>query len=335
MTAVPKGPFDAAVPPLGSFVLLYALLYSAFGAASPFLPALVETRGVPPEQIGLLFAAGTAIRLVSAPIAGRIADRTHALRATLAICAIGTALAVLGYLTASGFLALLAVTLLHALFLAPMTNLADALSLVASRREGRGFEYGWVRGAGSAAFIAATLVAGFVVSASGLSTVVVLQAMLMLAVPFAARLVPPVSGSDRTLDEQITRRGVRALIQLALFRKVVLAAALILGSHALHDTFSVIRWTASGISGSTASALWSLAVAGEVAVFFLIGPWLLQRLSPATAMAIAAVAAALRWLISALTVDVTALVLIQPLHGCTFALLHLACMRLLAEAVPT
>lgn len=88
------------------------------------------------------------------------------------------------------------------------------------------------------------------------------------------------------------------------------------------------------LSAATASVLWSLAVAGEVVVFLLVGPWLLQRLSPATAMAIAAVAAALRWLISALTVDVTALVLIQPLHGCTFALLHLACMRLLADAVP-
>jgi len=331
---VSQGAVSAAASSLGSFVLLYALLYSAFGAASPFLPALVEARGVPPEQIGLLFAAGTAIRLISAPIAGRIADRTQALRATLAICAIGTALAALGYLTASALLALLAVALLHALFLAPTTNLADALSLEASKREGRGFEYGWVRGSGSAAFIAATLVSGFIVSASGLTAVVVLQAMLMLAVPFAARLVPPVSDSDRTFDEGITRQGVRALIHLAVFRKVVLVAALILGSHALHDTFSMIRWTASGISASTASALWSLAVAGEVVVFFLIGPWLLQRLSPATAMGIAAVAAALRWLISALTVDVPALVLIQPLHGCTFALLHLACMRLLADAVP-
>jgi PPP family 3-phenylpropionic acid transporter len=35
-----------------------------------------------------------------------------------------------------------------------------------------------------------------------------------------------------------------------------------------------------------------------------------------------------------LTVDLSALVLIQPLHGVTFALLHLACMRILATRVP-
>jgi PPP family 3-phenylpropionic acid transporter len=32
--------------------------------------------------------------------------------------------------------------------------------------------------------------------------------------------------------------------------------------------------------------------------------------------------------------DLTAIALIQPLHGVTFALLHLACMRLLAICVP-
>jgi PPP family 3-phenylpropionic acid transporter len=41
-----------------------------------------------------------------------------------------------------------------------------------------------------------------------------------------------------------------------------------------------------------------------------------------------------RWSIAAVTADVTALLLIQPLHGLTFALLHLACMRLLAQSVP-
>jgi PPP family 3-phenylpropionic acid transporter len=65
---------DRALPPVANFIVLYALLYGAFGAASPFLPALIEERGIPPELIGVLFGAGTAIRLVSAPLAGRIAD---------------------------------------------------------------------------------------------------------------------------------------------------------------------------------------------------------------------------------------------------------------------
>ena len=118
--------------PLGRFIVLYALLYSAFGVASPFLPAFIEARGIPPEQIGMVFAAGTAIRLVSAPLAGRIADRTQTLRLSLAVCAMATAAAAVGYLPAWGFWSILLVSLLHAFALAPTTNLADALALVAS-----------------------------------------------------------------------------------------------------------------------------------------------------------------------------------------------------------
>jgi MFS transporter, PPP family, 3-phenylpropionic acid transporter len=316
---------------VGPFLLLFALLYSAFGVASPFLPALMEGRGIAAEQIGIIFGTATAIRLISAPIAGRIADRTQALRATLAACTIATALAAFGYLSASGFWALFAVSLLHALALAPTTNLADALAVVAAKREG--FEYGWARGAGSAAFIVGSIAAGFAISMFGLWIVVVLQAVMMLAVPFAARLVPPVTQSTST-TAVVTQQGLSALLRLAVFRRVVLVAALVLGSHALHDTFSIIRWTNAGISSQAAGMLWSLSVAGEVLVFFVIGPWLLARLQPAHAIAISAVAGAVRWLISALTVDLTALVLIQPLHGVTFALLHLACMRILATSVP-
>ena len=163
---------DQVLPPVASFTVLFALLYGAFGAASPFLPAFIEERGIPPELIGVLFGAGTAIRLVSAPVAGRIADRTRALRLTLAMCAVGTALAVTSYLPATSFWLLLLVSLLHAAALAPTTNLADALALVASRRGGPvGFEYGWVRGAGSAAFIVASIIAGWAIASYGLSLI--------------------------------------------------------------------------------------------------------------------------------------------------------------------
>jgi PPP family 3-phenylpropionic acid transporter len=102
----------------------------------------------------------------------------------------------------------------------------------------------------------------------------------------------------------------------------------------MHDTFAVIRWRAAGINPQTVSLLWSMSVAAEVAVFFLIGPWLLRKLTPAGAIALAGLAGAARWLVAAFTADVAALALIQPMHGFTFALLHLACMRLLADTVP-
>jgi len=328
---------DRSLLPLTRFIILYAILYSSFGVVSPFLPAFIQSRDIPPEQIGLIFAAGTAIRLLSAPVAGRLADRLSARREILAICAIAAAIGALLYLPVAGLWAIMLVSLFQAIALAPLAPLSDALALLAAKRERNapqpGFEYGWVRGTGSAAFIVGSILVGSAVSSWGLAIILWLQAALLMMVPLATRLVP--EESNRSPSQQaITKDSVAALLRMPVFRRVVLVAALILGSHAMHDTFAVIRWSAADISPRTASLLWSVSVAAEVVVFFVIGPSLVRVLSPAGAIALAGLAGAVRWGIAAVTADTTALVFTQPLHGLTFALLHLACMRLLAEHVP-
>src|SRR4051794_25601762 len=100
----------------------------------------------------------------------------------------------------------------------------------------------------------------------------------------------------------------------------------------MHDSFAVIRWREAGLGPGTVSALWSESVAAEVLIFFVIGPPLLNRIGPASTAALCAAAGAVRWTVSAETAWLPALMFIQPLHGLTFALLHLACMRLLAFA---
>jgi PPP family 3-phenylpropionic acid transporter len=299
-------------------------MYAALGVASPFLPAFVSARGLPPEELGLVLGAGTAVRLLTAPLAGRVGDLIQDLRLVLAICAALAAAATLGYLAARGFWTFLALSLLHAAALAPVTVLADALAL------GRRFEYGWVRGTGSAAFVAGILLSGQAVIASGLGVIVWLQAVLLGAAALAALRVPEI-------PHDVVGRpagGVLVLLRIPLFRNLVLAAALILGSHAMHDAFAVIRWSAAGISPAAASLLWSEAVAAEVLVFFIVGPALVTRLTPAGAIAVAALAGVLRWAVMAQSSEIVALALVQPLHGISFALLHLACMRLIARTVP-
>jgi MFS transporter, PPP family, 3-phenylpropionic acid transporter len=77
-----------------------------------------------------------------------------------------------------------------------------------------------------------------------------------------------------------------------------------------------------------------LSVAAEVVVFFFVGRPLLDRIGPARAAMLAAAAGTMRWGVMAETAWIPALPAIQPLHGLTFALLHLTCMRLLAQCVP-
>src|SRR5262245_29783176 len=319
------------------FVVLYALMYAAFGASSPFMPAFFKERGLTPEQLGILFGAGTAIRLVSGPLVGRLADLTQALRLALAACALLAAIVAVGVLWASGFTPLLLTSLVLAAALAPTTSLADALTLgVAQPHDDRPrFEYGWVRGTGSAFFVIATLLSGQLVDDWGLASIVVLEAALLGATAVAAMLLPKLeSPAPVAVSEHAAPAGVLALLRLLQFRRLMLVASLILGSHAMHDTFAVIRWGAAGITPAMASALWSESVVAEVVVFFVLGPALLTRLRPAGVLVLAAAAGVVRWTAMASSASVLVLALVQPLHGLTFAALHLACMRLIPVIVP-
>ena len=326
---------------LARFVLLFSLLYAAFGVLSPFFPSFLAARGLEPASIAVVLAAGTAVRLLTAPLAGRIADRLNAPRAVLIVSIAGSSILTLGYLGGWGFWPLLIISLASALFLGPVASLADVLALGASAQSRgigrRSFDYGWVRGAGSAAFIAGSLLAGQAIGYFGLSVTLALQAGLLAGAALSAGLVPqqPLRHEEAPrLVVKSSRQAVLQLLAIPLYRRVALVAALVLGSHAMHDSFAVIRWREAGLGPELISLLWSESVAAEVLVFFVIGPALVDRLTPAGALAVAAVAGMLRWTVAAQTTDVMALALVQPLHGITFALLHLACMRLIARIVP-
>jgi len=289
--------------------------------------------------VGLVFGLGTAVRLFSGPLAGRVADLLGTLRAVLALCIVAAAGAALGLVHAQGLSMLLALSVADAAVLAPTTTLADALALSAAAPHGTShprFEYGWVRGAASAAFIGGSLIAGQLLRTAPLDEVVRLHAALLATAAVAVRLVPPLEQTmaAATSEERSPVGGIGLLLRMPPFRRLVGVAALVLGSHAMHDSFAMVRWNAAGIGPATGSVLWSESVAAEVVVFFLIGPRLLERLAPSGAAALAASAGFVRWTTMASTTSTAALAIVQPLHGFTFALLHLACMRSDASLVP-
>ena len=177
-----------------AFLAVYALLYAAFGAQSPFLPTLLSGQGLHAEEVGIVLGASTAIRVLTGPAVSHFADglRRHTL--TLCVCALAAAVAGLGYVMLQGFVGLLLVALVHAAMLAPIVPLSDALATIAARRSASGadrrFEYGWLRAAGSAAFIVGTMLSGWAASGNGLASIVWFSGTLLGIGGFAALWLP-------------------------------------------------------------------------------------------------------------------------------------------------
>jgi PPP family 3-phenylpropionic acid transporter len=331
----------APMPPvLPTFLAVYSLLYAAFGVQSPFLPALLREQGLRAEEIGIVLAASTSIRVFAGPAVGHVADRLRRHTLTLCACALVAAVAGLGYVMIQGFAGLLLVAFVQAAMLAPIVPLSDALATTAALSSesggGRRFEYGWLRASGSAAFIVGTMLSGWTASGSGLASIVWVSGTLLGIGGSAALLLPKIPAA-LTLSDNLARSTTRdwaSLLQIPAFRLLLIIAALVEGSHALHDSFSVIRWRAAEVGLPVISALWSESVLSEVLVFLLIGPRLVRMLGPGGAMAVAAVAGIIRWTVAASTTSPVILAFVQPLHGFTFALLHLAAMQVIVRVVP-
>ncbi|MCJ2138500.1 MFS transporter [Methylobacterium sp. E-066] len=316
---------------LARFLVLYAALYGAYGLLSPILPGFLAARGLSPGQIGTLLAAAGALRLVVGPLAGAFADRRRAARPVLAASVALAGLAVLAHLPGAGFWQLLGPALLYAAGTAAPPPLADALALAAARG-GAVFQYGWVRAAGSAAFIAATGAAGWLIGSYGLAAALVASGVLFIAASGAALALPVRDGSPKAggwLGQNFAE-----LLRLPRFRRILFAGSLVIGAHALHDGFAMILWRGAGIGAGTAGLIWSGSVAAEVLVFLLAGPPLLARIGLPAGIAVAACAGALRWAVLASTTAIPLVAAAEVLHGLSFALLHLACLGLIEATTP-
>ncbi len=307
---------------------------------SPFVPTLLRESGLSAQDIGLVLAAAMVVRVLAGPFVGHAADRLRRHTLILCGCALFAALASISYLLTHSFAGLLCVALLHAAMLGPIAPISDALAATAaqaSRGTGRRFDYGWLRAAGSASFALGTLVSGWQAGAAGLAAAMRTSGALLVLGSAVVLLLPnlPLARSPAVKPRAtMLCDGGILLLRLPVYRRMLIAAALLEGSHALHDSFSVIRWRSAGIDFFTVSALWSESVFAEVVVFLLIGPWLVRRVGPSGSMAIAAVAGVLRWTVAAFTTSPGLLACIQPLHGLTFALFHLAAIRLIVAVAP-
>lgn len=309
------------VTPPQSFALVFGAQFAAFGAMMPFLPAILAEGGLTAGQVGAVMAAGSLVRLVAAPLSGRLADRVPDMRRLMAVASLLAAATALGFGLAAGLGLLLAVQVLHSIATAPIVPLSDALAVGAVRRGG--FDYARVRSVGSITFMLGALLAGVAAEWWGPRVAAWMLAAGLLLTAWAALQLPPTPPRA-----EAPAGSLWAPLAEPEFRWVLPLAALIQGSHAVYYAFSTLHWQAAGLSTGFIGLLWALGVLAEI-LLFLFGRPVVERLGLRGLALLAAGAGVLRWSVTALTNEPAILVVIQLLHGLTFGAMHLAAMRAL------
>jgi MFS transporter, PPP family, 3-phenylpropionic acid transporter len=306
--------------------LFYGTLFGLTGTYLPFFSVWLKAVGIDASWIGIITAVPSVTRFSILPVVTGFSERRPSLRGVMIVTAFATALgfAIVGsqHQPLLVFLAF-AVT---ACVWTPMVPLTDGYALRGVARYG--LDYGPLRLWGSAAFIAGALACGLLVDW-------IAARHLIWVIAGVAGLGAIASLGLRPLDRPNTApaaiAGATALLRKPGFLAIILASALIQGSHAAYYSFASITWQASGFGGLTIAGLWALGVLAEIVVFALSPRF---TWPPAVLVVIGALAAVARWLITAQEPSVAVLTVVQLAHGLTFGLTQLGTMGLLVRHVP-
>jgi MFS transporter, PPP family, 3-phenylpropionic acid transporter len=306
--------------------LFYGTLFGLMGTHLPFFPVWLKAVGIDASWIGIITAVPAVTRFTILPFVTGLAERRHSLRGAMIVTAFATAFGFLIVGTQHRPLLVFLAYVLTACVWTPMVPLTDAYALRGMARYG--LNYGPLRLWGSAAFVVGALICGFlvdIIAARELIWVIASVAGLGAIVSLAlARLDHPKSAAA-------AHHGANALLREPGFLAIIVAAALIQGSHAAYYTFASITWQGAGLGGLTIAGLWVLGVLAEIVVFALSPRFTLQ---PSVLVVIGGLSAVARWVITAQEPSVAVLAVVQLAHGLTYGLTQVGTMGLLVRHVP-
>jgi PPP family 3-phenylpropionic acid transporter len=306
--------------------LFYGTLFGLLGTHLPFFPVWLKAVGIDASWIGIITAVPAVTRFTVLPLVTSLAERRRSLRSAMVVTAFATALA---FSVAGSQHQPLLVFLAYAVTACvwtPLVPLTDAYALRGVARYG--LNYGPLRLWGSAAFVVGALACGLLVDVIAARHLIwVIVAVAGLGAIASLGLQP----LDNPKPVSVERPSASALLREPGFLAIIMAAALIQGSHAAYYTFASITWQSSGLGGLTIAGLWVLGVLAEIVVFALSPRFTLQ---PSVLVVIGGLSAVARWLITAQEPPVALLAVVQLAHGFTYGLTQVGTMLLLAHHVP-
>jgi MFS transporter, PPP family, 3-phenylpropionic acid transporter len=175
--------------------LYYSAIFVGVGASSPYFPVWLEHRGLSGAQIGLLLSLPMLARVVTAPLLAVWADGFRLRRTALILMGAGVAGLYALLALPWGFAWWMVVWFAASSMAATLPALTDVLVLKRAREDG--FNYGWPRGIGSAAFIVGNLGMGWLLARGSPEIVLVwMVAAAALASLCARLLLPPETVHD-------------------------------------------------------------------------------------------------------------------------------------------
>jgi len=308
--------------------LFYGAIFIGTGVSSPYLPVWFAHHGLSGGRIGLILSLPMLARAVTAPLLAVWADAFELRRTALALLSLAVTAAYAAMALPWGFAWWAVIWFAASSMYTTLSPLADVITLRRARLDG--FNFGWPRGMGSAAFIVGNLVMGAILTRGSPDVMLVWMVAASAATAFAARLLLPPDpvheeGHSAALSDRLA--GIGALVRDPVFMTAVVAAGLIQSAHAFYYGFSTLAWKRQGIAEDMTGVLWATGVAAEIGFLWFLEPWR-RRIGPRHLLTLGGAGAIVRWTALAFSPPLWLLFPLQALHALSYAATFLASLQL-------
>ena len=307
--------------------MYYFLYYGAISILFPFLALFYQSQGLSGGQIGLLAAISPIISFFGAPLWTGAADASRRHKLVAMLSTVGVVIVTFIFPSISSFSGLLLMISLFAIFGAPTGSLVDAavLTMLGERKE----RYGRIRLWGTIGYGVIAPFAGNLIGRLGLNWAFWGYAILMLGGLLVITQIP----FRQSHSNGSFRGGLRVLFanqSWMLFLVMVFIAGI---GMATINNYLFVYMQSLGASKTLMGFALTVSTISEIPAMFF-SDRLLRRFGARGMLVIAMTTIGLRLLFYSLTTQPWVVLVIQLVHGLTFAAIYTAGVHYADQIAP-
>ena len=315
-----------------TIVSLYSSVFLVIGLLTAYFPLwLNQSLKLETQQIGYILSLSGILKAFFTMTMTVFIKNGNNLKTYLFRTTVFSMVLFLAIFSLKGFLSFNLIFLLVILFLisfSPVLPFVETIysSLVKTPLK----KYGKIRISGSIAFCVAVFFFGYFISKFSIEIFPLILVICLLSIGISALTAP----NKIKVQKYNTLEGYKTLFKkknksLITF---IIACSMLQASHAMYYGYSTIIWESKGLSFFKVGILWAFAIAAEVILFLKVDKYFKSSLIFKILLFCASVAF-FRWIFTYLVENFFILLIVQTLHGVTFALTHYSMIFLINKKI--
>lgn len=295
-----------------------------------FLPLYFDSVGYSKVQIGMLYAIGPMIGIVSNLLWGYLSDKWGTIRKVMLLLLLGQLVMAPIVFHLHAFAVLYVCMAVFFFFQQPMTSVNDSQLLLLTTQTGR--SYASFRVFGSIGFAAASLGFGLILKQTGAGWTQYLAYASVLSSLSIMLMMKDVRGGGGRF-KPVEFRTMGRIVSSPKFVRFLALILIMSFAHRMNDGFLALYLRQLHASDAVVGYAWTASALSEIPVFFFLSKYG-HKYKELPLLALASTVYVIRFLIMSFISDPAWAVLIQTMHSLSFGVFLFTAIRYVQQAVP-